>query len=97
MDMRAGLAALAAGAMTLCASAAVAAPLILNKQLILAEHNKYRAAVGARALTWSNKLAEGAQHWADTIALLGQMKHSARPMWARIWRSGVRPTHLSQR
>jgi len=76
MDMRAGLAALAAGAMTLCASAAVAAPLILNKQLILAEHNKYRAAVGARALTWSNKLTEGAQHWADTIALLGQMKHS---------------------
>jgi hypothetical protein len=76
MDTCTGLAALAAGAVTLCASAAMAAPLKIDKKLILAEHNKYSAAVGAPSLTWSDKLAEGAQHWADTIALLGQMKHS---------------------
>ncbi|HEX3945680.1 MAG TPA: CAP family protein [Rhizomicrobium sp.] len=76
MNMRVALAAVAAGAVTLCASAAVAAPLVLDKKLILAEHNKYRAAVGSPPITWSDKLAEGAQHWADTIALLGEMKHS---------------------
>jgi hypothetical protein len=71
-----GLAAAAAGMAVWYASAAMASPLTIDKQLILTEHNKYRAEVGAPPLTWSEKLAAGAQRWADTIALLGQMKHS---------------------
>ena len=57
-------------------SLANAAPLPLDKALILAEHNKYRANVGVPPLTWSGKLARGAQRWADTIAALDRMQHS---------------------
>lgn len=54
----------------------MAATLTIDKQLILAEHNRYRAEVGVPPLAWSDKLAGGAQRWADTIALLDRMKHS---------------------
>ena len=47
-----------------------------RQAVILAEHNNYRTAVGAPPLAWSDKLASGAQLWADAIALLGQVKHS---------------------
>jgi hypothetical protein len=57
-------------------SFAAAAPLAINKTLILAQHNKYRADVGVPPLTWSDRLAAGAQRWADTMAALDQMKHS---------------------
>ncbi|MBV8800044.1 MAG: hypothetical protein JO208_09570 [Alphaproteobacteria bacterium] len=66
----------AASAAVLWSAIGSAAPLTVNKEVILAEHNKYRAEVGVPPLTWSNKLAEGAQRWADTIAALDQMKHS---------------------
>src|ERR1041385_2857615 len=65
-----------AAASVCCSVMASAAPLTINKDLILAEHNKYRAQVGVPALTWSDQLAQGAQRWADTIAALDQMKHS---------------------
>lgn len=69
--------ALAAGAISVATlGSAAAEPLVINKEVILAEHNKYRAEVGVPALAWSDKLAEGAQRWANTIAALDQMKHS---------------------
>jgi uncharacterized protein YkwD len=65
-----------AGTVLLSAGSALAAPLAVDKNIILAEHNRYRAAVGVPPLTWSDKLAEGAQRWANTLAALDQMKHS---------------------
>lgn len=67
---------LVTGAYAASAMPTSAAPLAIDKTVILAEHNKYRAEVGVPPLTWSDKLAEGAQRWADTIAALDQMKHS---------------------
>jgi hypothetical protein len=65
-----------AGLYSLSSFSVSAAPLAIDKSVILAEHNKYRAEVGVPPLTWSDKLAQGAQRWADTIAALDQMKHS---------------------
>lgn len=59
-----------------CFSAAAAGSLAVDKATILAEHNKYRAAVGVPPLTWSDDLAKGAQRWADTIAALDKLQHS---------------------
>ena len=74
--IHAASAAVAAGLTILGASAGMAAALTIDKQLILAEHNKYRTEVGVPPLAWSDRLAAGAQRWADTIALLDRMKHS---------------------
>ena len=57
-------------------AATAAGALTVDKATILAEHNKYRAAVGVPPLTWSDKLAEGAQRWANTIAALDRLQHS---------------------
>lgn len=54
-------------------------PLAIDKDVILAEHNKYRAEVGVPPLTWSDSLAQGAQRWADTMALIDKMQHSQTP------------------
>ena len=70
------LAAAVLGAVTMCSVSAGAVPVKVNKSLILAEHNKYRAKVGVPPLTWSDSLAKGAQRWADTLAALYQMRHS---------------------
>jgi uncharacterized protein YkwD len=43
---------------------------------ILAEHNKERALVGVQPLTWSDKLAAGAQTWADHMETTGEFAHS---------------------
>jgi len=69
---------LAAVASAVIPASAFSAPatLAIDKNLILAEHNRYRAEVGVPPLTWSDKLAEGAQRWANTIAAVDQMKHS---------------------
>ena len=56
--------------------AAAVGSLSVDKAAILAEHNKYRSEVGVPPLSWSDKLAEGAQHWADTIAALDKLQHS---------------------
>jgi hypothetical protein len=55
---------------------AVGGTLVIDKALILAEHNKYRAQAGVPPLTWSSRLAIGAQRWADTMALLDRLQHS---------------------
>jgi hypothetical protein len=65
-----------AGALFSVFGPSAAAPLTVDKALVLAEHNRYRAEVGVPPLTWSDKLANGAQRWADTLAALDQMKHS---------------------
>ncbi len=70
------LAAAALAAVAVCSPFASAAPVKINKSLILAEHNRYRARVGVAPLTWSDRLAKGAQRWAATIAALDQMRHS---------------------
>jgi len=43
---------------------------------ILAAHNRYRSAVGVRALQWSNNLAISAQRWANHLAAIHQLVHS---------------------
>src|SRR5689334_18673016 len=70
------LAAVAFAAVALCSGPAIAAPVKINKTVILAEHNRYRAKVGVPPLAWSDGLAKGAQHWADTMAALDRMQHS---------------------
>ncbi len=47
-------------------------------QQLLDTHNKYRAAVGVPALTWSAQLANDAQGWANYLASLGgrRLEHS---------------------
>jgi hypothetical protein len=55
-------------------SAALAAP--IDQAEILTAHNKYRAMVGTPPLTWSARLADGAQKWAEQMAALGRLKHS---------------------
>ena len=59
--LRTGIAAGTIGMSMACPVAA--APLTVNKDVILAEHNKYRAEVGVPPLKWSDNLAEGAQRW----------------------------------
>jgi hypothetical protein len=74
---RKSLAVAAIAAVVICSvSAAAAAPVKINKSVILAEHNRYRAKVGVPPLVWSNRLARGAQQWADTMAALDRMQHS---------------------
>jgi hypothetical protein len=43
---------------------------------ILAVQNQERAEVGVPPLTWSDKLAAGAQTWADHMATTGEFGHS---------------------
>lgn len=43
---------------------------------ILAAHNKYRAEVGVSPLQWSDRLAQGAQQWANHLASTNQGGHS---------------------
>ena len=50
------------------ATLAQAAPLTVNKDVILAEHNKYRAEVGVPPLTWQ---------------LLNACSIAARPVWGK--------------
>jgi hypothetical protein len=49
---------------------------VVDKNQILALHNKYRAELGVPPLRWSDKLAYGAEQWAKTIAGLAQLQHS---------------------
>jgi hypothetical protein len=69
-------AAAALAAVAVCSMSAIATPVKINKSVILAEHNKYRAKVGVPPLVWSDSLAKGAQRWADTMAALDRMQHS---------------------
>ena len=45
-------------------------------ETLLSIHNKARADVGVKPLTWSNKLAGGAQKWAEHLAAKGTFEHS---------------------
>lgn len=45
-------------------------------QVILADHNKYRAEVGVPPLQWSENLAARAQQWANHLAATGKFEHS---------------------
>jgi uncharacterized protein YkwD len=68
-----------------------AAALALDRVLILAEHNKYRAEVGVPSLIWSDRLASGAQRWADTMGALNRLQHSGTPGTGEniaMWRGG---------
>ena len=59
---------------------------------LLAAHNKYRAALGETALTWSDSLAASAGAWADHLANeVHALKHSgalARGENLAVWTAG---------
>jgi hypothetical protein len=78
MMFRKNIAVGAAGTVLAFAAAtqAFGATVAIDKRIILAEHNRYRTQVGVPPLTWSNSLADGAQRWADTMALLDKLQHS---------------------
>ncbi|XCN72633.1 MAG: CAP domain-containing protein [Candidatus Electrothrix aestuarii] len=40
---------------------------LINPEAITAEHNRWRSQVGVPELRWSDKLANAAQDWADTL------------------------------
>lgn len=40
-------------------------------------HNRARAEVNVEPVTWSDRLAEGAQSWADQLARRGLLQHSS--------------------
>ena len=48
-----------------------------GKAELLAAQNKYRAEVGDTPLRWSDDLAKSAQSWAQQMADMRQMRHSA--------------------
>ncbi len=69
-------------------------------QALLAEHNRYRAEVGAPALVWDEGVAAYAQEWANRLAKRkGQLEHRSRKLnpknygenLAYRWWSGSRP------
>ena len=48
----------------------------INKNEILAAHNKYRRAVGVPPLQWSDTVASSAQQWANELARTRSFQHS---------------------
>jgi uncharacterized protein YkwD len=48
------------------------------KSMVLAVHNRERAAVGVPPLVWSDTLAADAQAWAEVLAKQGQIVHCAQ-------------------
>jgi hypothetical protein len=58
--------------------AAVAVPLAPGPAVVLAIHNRERAAFGSPPLAWNQALAATAQGWADHLARVGQLAHSPR-------------------
>jgi pathogenesis-related protein 1 len=48
-----------------------------SRQMVAA-HNAERMRVGVPALAWSEKLAQAAQQWADTLLRNGTLQHQAR-------------------
>jgi hypothetical protein len=84
----------ACGGLLIVEPAAATPALSVDPAEILAAHNKYRAEVGVPPLRWSNRLARGAQLWAEEVAAFDQMRHSGTSgvgenlaMWY-----GTRPT-----
>ncbi|WP_017718116.1 CAP domain-containing protein [Kamptonema formosum] len=58
----------------------------INKDEILAAHNKYRQEVGVPALKWSDTVATAAQKWAEQLASTGQFKHSGSASYGEnLW------------
>src|ERR671932_283901 len=57
----------------------------VNKNLILAAHNKYRQQLGVPGLKWSDSLASSAQKWAKQLASRNQLQHSSGNYGENIW------------
>lgn len=58
----------------------------INKDDILAAHNKYRQEVGVPALKWSDTVATAAQKWANQLASTGQFQHSGSASYGEnLW------------
>jgi uncharacterized protein YkwD len=55
--------------------------------MILAGHNRVRAAVGVAPLVWNDSLAASAQTWADHLAAEGRFYHDPDPN--RTWGENV--------
>ena len=53
---------------------------------VIIAHNKCRGKHHAAPLKWSAGLAEGARHWATTLAEKGNLRHSNQPfVGENIW------------
>lgn len=48
---------------------------------MLDAHNRARSAVGVPALSWSDKLADTAQQWANHLVVEGRLHHRASPQY----------------
>ncbi|HEY9632097.1 MAG TPA: CAP domain-containing protein [Coleofasciculaceae cyanobacterium] len=57
----------------------------LEKDDILAAHNKYRLEVGVPSLKWSDSLANSAQKWAEQLASTGSFEHSSSQYGENLW------------
>ncbi len=57
----------------------------INKNDVLAEHNKYRKEVGVPSLKWSDSLATSAQKWANQLASRNTMQHSSGKYGENLW------------
>lgn len=63
---------------------AAMAPVLLGAQgmrndvdaRLLASHNRERATMGLKPMQWDERLAEGAQRWANYLASTGRFEHS---------------------
>lgn len=77
MTRLAPLFAAALGLLAILPAAAQTAPSAAQRADILAVHNRERAAVGVPPLVWSETLAQHAQAWADHLAQVGALQHSA--------------------
>lgn len=72
------------GKLILCGALALLAPMLGGgvdrhaafAERVLAAHNRERSALGVQPLAWNDRLAVGAQAWADELARRGQMAHS---------------------
>lgn len=67
---------------------------------IVAAHNAVRAGLKLPPLVWSDKLAKGAQEWADTLIKDGSFRHPAKSPWgqnlAEFYRDQVLPEQTVQ-
>lgn len=57
----------------------------INRNEVLAAHNKYRQQVNVPNLKWSNSLARSAQQWAKQLASTNTFKHSSTNYGENIW------------
>jgi uncharacterized protein YkwD len=57
----------------------------VNRNLILAAHNKYRQQAGVPGLKWSDTLASSAQKWAKQLVSINRLQHSSGNYGENIW------------